>query len=245
MKTSISLIAGTLLSGMLTLGALPAAAAPTSFTTIDLSSSANRSWTGDWGANFPTGGQTFNGTPFQIASDTNGARYASAIYGSANPIVIAMDVKNAVSANSLINTIWGQPGPNSYLSITFTGSAGAVQTFDLVGDSDIRDFNNYAYTNTINGTTTVNAIYVDGGQHRLDEQTYALSSLFQTQDLISVTMTDTGGDGFSRGALTGLTIESQAPGGVPEPAAWSLMIVGFGLIGGVTRRRRLSAPLHA
>lgn len=31
------------------------------------------------------------------------------------------------------------------------------------------------------------------------------------------------------------------PGGVPEPATWAMMIVGFGMIGGAVRRRRLPA----
>ena len=32
-----------------------------------------------------------------------------------------------------------------------------------------------------------------------------------------------------------------APGGVPEPAAWALMLIGFGGVGAVLRRRRLVA----
>lgn len=28
------------------------------------------------------------------------------------------------------------------------------------------------------------------------------------------------------------------PGAVPEPATWAMMIVGFGMVGGVLRRRR-------
>ncbi len=212
-------------------------------TEVDLSGAANRSWVSDWGVgSFPTGRQTYNGVGFDIASDAQGARYASAIYGSTDPIVLNMDVKNAASASSLINTIWGQPGPASYLSITFTGSAGFTQTFDLVGGVDIRDFNNYAYTNTINGTTTKNAVSVDGDQHRLDQQFYALDSAFLSQDLVSVTMTDTGGDGFSRGALTGLTIETAA-GAAPEPSTWALMVIGVGLAGASLRGRRRAAAI--
>jgi hypothetical protein len=213
----------------------------TTYTTVDLSPYANDSWSGTWGVgSFPTGAQTFNGTPFTIASDTSGARYASAYLNSTSTITIATDIVRATNAYSLINTIWGQLGPYSYLSLTFNGSAGATQTFDLVGGDDIRDFNNYAYTNTINGTTTINAVTVDSGAHRLDEQLYTLDAAFLTQDLTSITMTDTGADGFSRGALTGLTIASaDAPAGaVPEPASWAMMVGGFGVIGAVTRRRK-------
>ena len=32
-----------------------------------------------------------------------------------------------------------------------------------------------------------------------------------------------------------------APGGVPEPASWAMLIIGFGLVGAVSRRRRFVA----
>jgi len=34
---------------------------------------------------------------------------------------------------------------------------------------------------------------------------------------------------------------ADATGGIPEPAAWSMMIVGFGAVGAILRRRRGSA----
>jgi hypothetical protein len=37
---------------------------------------------------------------------------------------------------------------------------------------------------------------------------------------------------------------TSAPGGVPEPATWALMIFGFGLVGGL-QRRRATRPLAA
>lgn len=46
-----------------------------------------------------------------------------------------------------------------------------------------------------------------------------------------------GGD--SRYAGTdNLNLGGSTSGGVPEPAAWALMIVGFGGVGGLLRRRR-------
>ena len=35
------------------------------------------------------------------------------------------------------------------------------------------------------------------------------------------------------------------PGGVPEPAAWAMLIGGFGVVGGAMRRRRTSATVYA
>jgi microcystin-dependent protein len=62
------------------------------------------------------------------------------------------------------------------------------------------------------------------------------------------------GNGFTVGQTfgeryTSLTVAQLAPhvhdlpdtGGVPEPAAWALMIAGFGLAGGALRRRRTAA----
>jgi len=37
----------------------------------------------------------------------------------------------------------------------------------------------------------------------------------------------------------------QAPGGVPEPASWAMMVGGFGLIGGAMRSRRKAAVRFA
>ncbi len=38
-------------------------------------------------------------------------------------------------------------------------------------------------------------------------------------------------------SVTGLTATPVGGGGVPEPATWAMMIIGFGLVGGAMRRR--------
>lgn len=44
--------------------------------------------------------------------------------------------------------------------------------------------------------------------------------------------------------LAGFT--ASTPGAVPEPATWAMMILGFGMVGGATRRRKRQAtPAHA
>ncbi len=224
---------------------VPAMAAAT-FTTVDLSPAANRSWVGDWGvASFPTGAQTYNGTPFVIPGDALGARYAS-VYGTvpgsaSGTFSIAVNIAHATTAYSLINTIWGQ-AQRGLIYIKFVGADGSSEQFNLLGGSDVRDFNNFAYTNTINDAdapaiTTANAVTVDSGQHRLDEQTFSLAPQFLTDNIVSVVVTDNGADGFSRAALSGLTFGS-ADGTVPEPASWVLMLGGFGVVGATLRRRQ-------
>ena len=41
--------------------------------------------------------------------------------------------------------------------------------------------------------------------------------------------------------LTGVGSPGRLPGGVPEPSAWALMILGFGAAGSALRRRRILA----
>ncbi len=43
--------------------------------------------------------------------------------------------------------------------------------------------------------------------------------------------------GADRGNLEGWTLNLGGDAGVPEPAAWTMMIAGFGLVGGAMRRR--------
>lgn len=47
--------------------------------------------------------------------------------------------------------------------------------------------------------------------------------------------------GSSTGNLGSLDVTYDATGGVPEPAAWALMLAGFGLTGAALRRRRTLA----
>lgn len=47
------------------------------------------------------------------------------------------------------------------------------------------------------------------------------------------------------GFLVTTTGAAAVAGGVPEPAAWAMMLVGFGGLGAVMRRRRTSASLAA
>lgn len=44
---------------------------------------------------------------------------------------------------------------------------------------------------------------------------------------------------FFEGGLDALAIDSLGVGGpvIPEPASWMMMIAGFGLVGGMVRRR--------
>ncbi|MBN8815590.1 MAG: PEPxxWA-CTERM sorting domain-containing protein [Sphingomonas sp.] len=42
-----------------------------------------------------------------------------------------------------------------------------------------------------------------------------------------------------------LQLSARQPGGVPEPATWATIIMGFGVIGGALRRRQRDMPALA
>ncbi|SNS78854.1 PEP-CTERM protein-sorting domain-containing protein [Sphingomonas laterariae] len=50
-------------------------------------------------------------------------------------------------------------------------------------------------------------------------------------------------DGFKLKQLKVNSVTPSAPGPVPEPATWAMMIAGFGLVGGAMRRRERPAAL--
>lgn len=228
-----SVFAGAIAAG------LAVSAAQAQFTTIDLSSIVNGGRDNSLlvnGSTLPYGNQTFAGVPFamQGSSDTstNWAWYANIAAGGTNATVTAtipVGVYGVTDVYSLMNTFWGQGGPNSYASITFHGSAGASYTYNLVGNSDIRDYNQNVWTNAYNNTTTIEVFNNNSGQ-RVDRQQFALPAAFLTQTLDTVVIRDTGNANFQRVFLSGLTVSS-----VPAPAGASL--IGLGLLAAGRRRR--------
>lgn len=189
------------------------------------------------GGSLPVGNQTFGGVPFDMGGGPNisdtWAYYAHLDAGSGPGTAIeAFDINvfGVTNVYTLMSTFWGQAGPNSYVSVTFNGSAGATATFNLVGNVDIRDYNfNPMWTTTINGTTTTEVFNNGAGQH-VDRQQFALPAAFASQTLTQMIITDTGRPDFQRMFMTGLTVET-----IPAPAG--LALVGLGLTAAARRRR--------
>jgi len=67
-------------------------------------------------------------------------------------------------------------------------------------------------------------------------QTFSLAG-FAGLSSVSFGMPTSGGDADS-GYLAFDNLSTRAPGEVPEPATWAMMLLGFGALGAVMRRRR-------
>ncbi len=190
---------------------------------IDISNVANTPWSIFTGGNtMPTGNQQYNGIPFNIPSGKSNAYIGwSDVSHATTTATIAPNVFGATTVYTLINTVWGQNGPQSYYSVTFTGSSGATYTRNLIGGVDIRDFWSPSAFLEYISFPTVNAwtgSYVDGIHfHRLDQQTFTLPPEFAGQTLISIKITDTGDNlsEFQRGVLAAVTVDGvTAPSGL-------------------------------
>ncbi|MFH0980155.1 MAG: CARDB domain-containing protein, partial [Planctomycetota bacterium] len=154
---------------------------------------------------FPEGDVVLGGVPFSIPVGGNNCWTSGSVPGP-NPIVldIPVNLPGALEVHTLINTGWGQPGPTAYAWLEFFGSAGAYYHKDLIGNVDIRDWNQASWTNSINGTTTINVVLLGG--HRLDKQQILLPAEFLDQRLVTIRLTDVGAGGFSRAFLAGVTV---------------------------------------
>jgi PEP-CTERM motif-containing protein len=154
-------------------------------------------------------------------------------------INISTDVVDPSTVYTLFNTLYGQNALPA-VSVEFVGSGGATETFTLVGNTDIRDYNNWEWTDTINGTTTqewwtnnTNPVPFDQS-HRLDAQIFTLSPAFGTQTLtnIIVTTAPNAGTNYFEPMLTAIDVAA-----VPEPSTYALMLAGLGLVALAARRR--------
>jgi len=133
--------------------------------------------------------------------------------------------------------------PGFYVIGANTGSG--TGPFGSLGAPDVK-FNQVILVQK-NGSATIGGVSLDAGSVTIGGN--ALSLIVPLWMLPS-TGFDPGRYGFSiwpRNSTVGglATISDFAPdnstlAAVPEPAAWSLMLGGFGMIGGALRRRRLS-----
>ena len=180
------------------------------FTPISIDTIATRAAT-TVDPSYPTGNQNFAGVPFTIPASGN-----NIVWNNDGPSTgtitrtIPVNLSGVTEIHTLMNTTFGQQGPDSYLQLRFIGSAGADYTKSFIGNVDVRDLYNGTWTNSINGTTTVN-VFNTALNYRIDKQTISLPPEFATQTLTSIQMIDTGHFDFQRGILYGITALTDAP----------------------------------
>ena len=165
--------------------------------------------------NCPTGNVTFNGIPFFLYpwSDNNTGWSASFATGNdPRKLVMPVNEDGVTGINMLACTYYGAAGPASYVSVSFWANGSVVYTKNLVGNEDIRDYNNYLYTNNINNTTTVNAWQSNNGKNRLDNVHIQMPA---TTRIDSILISDNGGNG-QRIFVIAATVEKR-----PLSLKWS------------------------
>jgi MYXO-CTERM domain-containing protein len=161
--------------------------------------------------------------------------------GAATSITIAMPKVTVGAATvfySLINSTFGQ-APNTIGNLTLNFEGGATYQYDLTEGDNVRDHFNGIFNNSapnIYGTAEYTG---PDGVDRLDAQQIALPGSYNGDVLTSITLNNTdpaNGNPF----LAAFTVVDAAgiSSATPEPAAWAMMLMGFGGLGAALRSRR-------
>jgi hypothetical protein len=159
---------------------------------------------------FPTGKFAPAGTwkaSFSIPkANPNSTRNPYNFYDAGQTLTISTSIYGVTSVYTLMNA-YSPPDGATIATVTFTGSAGATKSFALVAGTNIRDFYQGEYANSINGTTTRNAFMVQDvqdaggtgnvntgavGTYVVDEQQFKLPAAFHSQTLTQITITPSG-----------------------------------------------------
>ena len=161
-------------------------------------------------AQYPCGNVTFLGIPFYMGP--SGANNTIVLNGT-NPVTLDIPVNQSgvQLVRTLINTAWGQPGPNSYLRIEFHGIDGTVSFVDLVGGRHIRDYGP-GFTQGFEQnppTCTRNVFVATGRSVKADMQTIALPASIRENGLAFIRFIDTGAVNFQRGLVFAITLDSR------------------------------------
>jgi hypothetical protein len=111
--------------------------------------------------------------------------------GASAELVVKLAVPSPTAVFTLMNTYYGQSGIHN-ATVTFEGTGGVTKTFALIGNKTVRDYNNYIWTNTVNGTTAeewwTNNLnpQPDDQSHRLDAQEFNFGTAFSGKTLTKI-----------------------------------------------------------
>ncbi len=127
------------------------------------------------------------------------------------------------------------PDPNGWFAYNDGGSFTAF----FSNPQNSISFQGVSFTDTLAQAFDANDNLVASVTEHMVGVSNQLNQLTGT-GIVRVVFSDAGGPGYGP-AITNLTFTAVA--GVPEPAAWALMILGFGVIGGAMRRSRSRQPM--
>jgi hypothetical protein len=197
---------------------------------------------------FPSGGTTLDvgAVPFGLASDGGGTTLGivqSPNGGAVNltsptTFDFTFSVPSGTQATalySLANSTYGAAG-TLVGSLTVNGTKGETATLNLTEGSNIRDYNNGIWEDSLSDSTVVSTSF-GGGAARLDMQVLDLPSSFNGDTIASVTFDGTAYgnyNSFGPGSafIAGLTLEdvsSSVPdGSLPLPLIAGIFLVLFG-----------------
>ena len=175
---------------------------------------------GYWGS-----GPDFFSSPFMVKVTSNGS--ANGAYND-NDFLAGDVVVHSPNSGAPVAITWTAPSAGS---IALTSSVWYAHSI-VTRSNDILALLN---------STTIGSATVTNGINRANQLTLA-NGIFTVAagDVLTFDFTKSAGQQFGSIAGISATINftPTAVSGVPEPAAWMTMIVGFGLIGGVVRQRR-------
>ncbi len=203
----------TMIAGaMISLAAL--AAAKAQFQIVDLSSfyNADKRQSCCEGPQYPLGDAEYLGIPFYLGPATgNNFVFFNDVGSGLVTREIPVNRNNVQLVRTLMNTAWGQGGPNSYLRIEFHGTDGTVYGIDLVGGVHIRDHGPGFTQNFENNppTCTRNVWLSTGGTVKADMQTFALPAAIRQNGLAFIRLIDTGGSNFQRCMVFAITLDTR------------------------------------
>ena len=201
-----------------------AATAATTWTPLDMSGAWNHPAPEINPGSFPEGPQTFACVPFELGeNDGLWCWHAYAASGE-NPRVleVAAGIEDARVVHLLMNTYWGSATPD-LARVELVGVTGAVHAVPLLGNDDIRDYNQRGYTNAINGLGTIE-VWTNGSGQRMDRVSIPVPASLDGGSLAAVRVVDEGVDGVQRVFVAAITVGS---GGEPADLDGD-GLVGFG-----------------
>jgi len=200
----------------------------------------------------PVGNVTLGGVPFlisPIASQGNNiwsAATAEPGIGEAT-LTVPVNLANVSEVHLLMNTFWGRPTVLAHINLVFdTGT----YVRNLLGNSDIRDYQNWVFTNLVNGVTSVpvfsGSSTYDHVAGRIDKMVIAVPAQYQGAHLLEVQAVDDGAVDVQRLLVMGLTVRvgsASLPLSVKSTPSSAGTVTTSSASAALSRRRALSPDL--